>query len=47
MVPLTGISSKAEAGYQLSNEEGKTNHLMFLDDLKLYGKDETEGNDIY
>ena len=27
-----------KAGYMLGESRGKTNHLLFLDDLKLYGK---------
>ena len=38
MLPITGILHEYEAGYQLSKEEDKVNHLMILDDSKMYGK---------
>ena len=37
MVPLTKILQDAKAGYTL--RDVKTNHLFFMDDLKVYGKD--------
>ena len=42
MFPLTSILRQANAGDLLSGEEGKINHLLFMDDLKLYSKDEKE-----
>ena len=38
MLPITGILHEYEAGYQLSKEEDKVNHLMILDDSKMYGR---------
>ena len=38
MLPVTGILCEYEAGYQLSKEEDKVNHLMILDDSKMYGR---------
>ena len=38
MLPVTGILHEYEAGYQLSKEEDKVNHLMILDDSKMYGR---------
>ena len=29
-------------GYQLENNGGNFNHLLFMEDLKLYGKNEKE-----
>ena len=29
-------------GYQFGSEGNKINHLLFMDDLKLYGKDKDE-----
>ena len=41
MIPLTNILRKAKARCTLEGGE-KTNHLLFMDDLKLYGKRENE-----
>ena len=40
MVPLTCVLIKARAGYMLDGV--KINHLLFMDDLKLFGKNEKE-----
>ena len=40
MVPLTKILRDAKAGYALADV--KINHLFFVDDLKVYGKDKAE-----
>ncbi|CAH3192660.1 unnamed protein product [Porites evermanni] len=36
MIPLTKILRKAKAGYTL--DDIKVNHLLFMDDLKLFAK---------
>ena len=41
MIPLTHVLCKAKARYTLGGGE-KINHLLFMDDLKLYGKNENE-----
>ena len=41
MIPLTHVLCKAKARYTLRGGE-KINHLLFMDDLKLYGKNENE-----
>ena len=41
MIPLTHVLCKAKARYILGGGE-KINHLLFMDDLKLYGKSENE-----
>ena len=41
MIPLTHVLRKARARYTLGGVE-KINHLLFMDDLKLYGKSENE-----
>ena len=41
MVPLTDVLRKAKARYTLGGGE-KINHLLFMDDLKLYRKSENE-----
>ena len=40
MVPLTKILQDAKAGYTLGDV--KINHLFFVDDFKVYGKDKAE-----
>ena len=37
MIPLTSILRKAKPGYVYKNKT-KINHLLYMDDLKLYGK---------
>ena len=41
MIPLTHALRKAKAGYTLGGGE-KINHLLFMDDVKPYGKSENE-----
>ena len=46
MLPLSSVLNESGAGYQLSKGEGKVNHLLFMDDLKLYGRNEKEINSL-
>ena len=39
LLPLTAILKKAKPGYKFASGE-KINHLLFMDDLKLYGESE-------
>ena len=41
LIPLTLILRKATAGYHFTDKT-KVNHLLFMDDLKLYGKDKAQ-----
>ena len=41
MIPLTHVLCKAKAKYNLAGE--KINHLLFMDDFKLYRKNEIKG----
>ena len=41
MILLTHVLCKAKTRYTLGGEE-KFNHLLFMDDVKLYGKSENE-----
>ena len=41
MIPLTHVLCKAKARYTLGGGE-KINNVLFMDDLKLYGKSENE-----
>ena len=40
MMPLNHVLRKCTAGYKLS--KGKINHLMYMDDIKLFAKNEKE-----
>ena len=42
LIPLSLILRKIRAGYDLGEGQGIVNHLLFMDDLKLYGKDENQ-----
>ena len=38
MVPLSFVLIRSNAGYVRVGRESKINHLLFMDDLKLFGK---------
>ena len=38
MMPLNHILRKCTTGYKLSKSQEKINHLMYMDDIKLFGK---------
>ena len=38
VVPLTLVLREVKAGYKMKEMNGKINHLLYMDDLKLYGK---------
>ena len=38
MTPLSMILRKVTAGYESKGKSAKINHLLFMDDLKLFGK---------
>ena len=40
LVPLSLIFGKAKAAYEFSESKEKLNHLLFMDDLKLYSRSE-------
>ena len=40
MIPLILILRKAKAAHEFSESKEKINHLLFLDDLKLYSQSE-------
>ena len=42
MMPLNYIIKKCTAGYKLSRLQEKINHLMYMDDIKLFEKNEKE-----
>ena len=43
MMPLNHLLRKFTTGYkQLSRSQEKTNHLMYMDDIKLFANDEKD-----
>ena len=42
MMPLNHILRKCTAGYKPSRSQEKINHLMYMDDIKIYAKKEKE-----
>ena len=44
MMPLKHKLRKCTAGYKLSRSHEKINYLMYMDDIKLFPKNETNGN---
>ena len=42
LIPLTLVLRKIKMGYDLGGGNGMVNHLLFMDDLKLYGKNENQ-----
>ena len=42
MMPLNHILRKCTAGYKLSRSQEKVNHLIYIDDIKLFAKNENE-----
>ena len=40
LIPLGLILRKSKAAYEFSESKGKINHLLFMDDLKLYCRSE-------
>ena len=46
LIPLSLILRKAKAAYEFSESKEKTNHLLFMDDLKLYRGSEKRLNSL-
>ena len=46
LIPLTLIFKKAKAAYEFSESKVKINHLLFMDDLKLYSRSEKGLNSL-
>ena len=42
LIPLSLILRKAKSAYEFSGSKEKINHLFFMDDLKLYSRNEKE-----
>ena len=46
MIPLTLVRRKERMGYRFGSAGRKINHLLFMDDLKLFGQNEEEVSDL-
>ena len=46
LIPLSMVLKEMDCGYQFTKGGVKVNHLLFMDDLKLYGKSERELNSL-
>ena len=46
LIPLTVILNKTKHGYQFSTNGQRINHLLYMDDLKLYSRTEKELNSL-
>ena len=42
LIPLTLVVRKVKAGYDLGQSRGVINHLLYIDDLKVYKKNENK-----
>ena len=42
MIPLSSALRKVKAGYDFRGKQLKINHLLFMDDHKLFGKNEKQ-----
>ena len=42
LIPMSFILRRVKAGYELGKEEISVNHLLYMDDLKLFGRNEKE-----
>ena len=42
MIPLTLVLREMKAGYEFKDGGGKINHLLYMDDLKLFGKSKAQ-----
>ena len=42
MIPYNHIQTKGTGGYKFTKSQEKINHLMYMDDIKLFAKNEKE-----
>ena len=42
LIPLTTLLNGLDQDYRMGKNRGKINHLLFMDDLKLYGRNMQE-----
>ncbi|XP_029643285.1 uncharacterized protein LOC115217674 [Octopus sinensis] len=47
MTPLTLILRKVKIAYDLGKGSGQINHLLFMDDVKIYAKNEKQLESLY
>ena len=47
MIPLTLLLRQTKAGYQFKGRHEKINQLLYIDDLKLCGKDEAQIDSLF
>jgi len=40
LIPFTNELNRADCGYQVQGSERKISHLLYMDDLKLLGRNE-------
>ena len=46
MIPLTLVLRQTKASYELKKGGKKINHLLFMDDLKLFAKNEDQADNL-
>ena len=46
MIPMTTILRQTGLGYQTSKSAAKISHLLYMNDLKLYGKSSNESESL-
>ena len=46
MIPLSRHLEKSKLGYMLTNDSRKINHLLFMDDLKLYARTQEDLDEL-
>ena len=46
LITLSMVFRQMKVGYELGNRKGLINHLLFMDDLKLYGKNEKQADTL-
>ena len=42
LIPLTNELNRADCGYQVHGTERKISHLLYMDELKLLGRNEND-----
>ena len=42
LIPLTNELNRADCGYQVHGTERKISHLLYMDDLKMLGRNENK-----
>jgi len=42
LIPLTNELNRADCGYQVHGTERKISHLLYMDDLKLFGRNKND-----